>query len=355
MSPPFHSPQIAGSPPTNPLFEPFFQKRPRGRPRSGSINITQVDDPGIAWAHSYRLRLKAIHADPLAWLVQIYLRRSWVSRWNFLVRSSTRDAFHDYFTDPRSWFNRFVRMLSDRPIMTVALLHTHGFLTSDFEDLHAFYTPAAEVYFDATVAKIWRFDERFKPSWKCHIFEAPFFAPRTQVCDGFHKWVEEHYPAHSSVNFDDLQILGVLEWIDLRIFELTTGRVVKDSVKLAIINAALPQPSEIRLSRVKLDGERDTLDTTRTKAIDLLTGDAALLARPLERARTELVNIWEHTDGRGDQRFVPRLNEVPTRYNLHWKMCDQNREKERADLETLIQNFRSARPVNIFQGSRKSR
>lgn len=325
---------------TTPLLEPFFVKRACGRPRITRMRISKDDDECISWTQSYSAGLKEIRSDPLAWLAQICIRRSWVLRWNSLIDSSNRDAAEDDFKDPNCWFNRFLRMLRQDPVITIGSLHKNGFGISDFKDLGDLYSSAGEIDWNISIARLAGIDKRQKSKYEYRYFEVPLLFSRQQVRDAFEKWLDEEFPRHHLINFDDLRTIGVLQWIDLRIFELTTGQVVEDRIKLAIINATLPDPSEIRLSRVKLDGERDDLDITRTKVIKLMTDNTDFLADPVRMAHARLIDVWSRTNGRGNYRFVPALAEVDLKIKRFWAKDALDQEKFRPELEKLIQKLR---------------
>jgi hypothetical protein len=342
MSPPFESPQVLQPGDFTPLFEPFSPKRPCGRPPSKSTQITSVNDQDIAWAQCYRHELKKIQSDPLAWIVQICLRRAWVTTWDALIGSCDRDAFEKELKYPKCWFNRFLKMFRHNPIVTIDLLRTYEFAISNFEELQNIYSLPGEACWSQMLAEIVHCDERIKADWEYVYFQAPQFASRQRVIDCFGKWLEKEFPHHPTISFADLQILGVVQWIDLRIFELTTGRVIAERVKLSIINDALQDSSAIRPSRVRESRRRHDLDTTRVKALSLLTRDISFLAGPARIAQARLIRIWKHTEGNGDDRFCPAMHEIPLKIHRYWEMRKLNEEKERADLRKLSENIKSS-------------
>jgi hypothetical protein len=351
-----------------PLFEHFYLPKKRGRPSSRRKEIISADDPDLSWLKAYPQALYDLSNNPLAWSLQFGTRDFFAWAWDVSVEQwiISPDDFPLYpnwepllwrdrellppkqaselttnvtqqndteilprqnFTAPGNFFARLWKLLDLRPdvpdlprpgpVVTIESLHKQGFAIYQMADFRQLYERALDGFSREVYPHRIQTDAFHTPmDHRLDLYAIPTHFTKKEKLDAFNSLIQQEFGRGWDLEFDRLCAYGVLEWIDMRFFELLTGIPIKDDVKLTIIKRSFRGAVQLRgkelYQSLGIKGPiRDMRTTLRFahEVMDLQHGSQKL--EDLTAAAASYLEAqWRTNNGRGDKKFALSTKEA---------------------------------------------
>jgi hypothetical protein len=305
-----HSPEIGW----------FVKRRARGRPQSTKIAVPANVLP---WMSRYSKELSMLGNDLLGWKFQEMIRGPLYARLSAGARMVELTALSQYLgsdvpnysrEEDFDYVARGLDLIMSHPIVTLRSISSSTFRL-ELVGLADFYQrallefegrvpPARDVFGCA------KDETHLYIKVRCDITREEQMAAIANVLDASRRelWGERRW----TLTGDSLRSYGVLQRLDLHLFELRHGI----SLPRKTVAELIFDPRAVRRKR-GTDGRPRTggfsprdLDTTDHLA-DMFLSEVTEPAIYLERAAMDILfKHWRTTGGQGDGRFVPSIEEV---------------------------------------------
>ena len=363
-----------------PFFQDYFTPTRRGRRRSTGNQIDSINDPRITWLNAYPSALFALRKNPLAWAMQLGVREffvwacdmisdcwqrspdyfpkfcnCWPLVWSnkeILGAKDTKDCSFNHgipidlespppqnFYDPENFLLRLLRLIRSGPVITIDSLHQNGFSIHQMSDFCQLYEIAFDLYQQRLKPRriLWCADadknahnQSYKGDSYTHLtnqfywplstqselFETPIHFSDEDKLNFVKMALMENHKEDWQINFDRLCVYGVLEYSDMRFYELITGTIITEKVKIALVNRS--REATIRLGekdvykQMGIKDELKDLRTTRKLVQEIL--DLFSVSKKLDdlnaKAIHYLVKQWKMSRGKGDNLYALSAAEV---------------------------------------------
>jgi hypothetical protein len=199
-------------------------------------------------------------------------------------------------------------MIQSSPIITLRSLHEFGFTVPMLSEFAMFYDDAEREYSGHDPPLM-----EYTPGWPLFLTNYDVLLIRKDVSrEGiratFKEWVEKTRGRGWGFNVKSMRPCDALQYIDLRIFELINDVYISPSVKASIIRRrheiALVSEHAPSWQTSSPNYPKGKLTKTRRSSLELLDGCSDSCLELRSAAKSQLLQIWNATSGKGDGTFA---------------------------------------------------